>query len=218
MQINSDFRKRVVDRPEQAVWHPSPSPGVERRMLDRIGEEVAIATSVVRFAPGSRFPEHRHDAGEEYFVLEGTFSDESGDYEKGSYVRNPPSTSHAPWTEEGATIFVKLRQFDLGDTSPVAIDTRSSVWHPGMRPGLEVLPLHTYEIENVALVRWAPGAQFSRHSHPGGEEILVLEGKFEDEHGSYPAGTWLRNPPGSVHTPFSKLGTLIYVKIGHLNQ
>ena len=70
--------------------------------------------------------------------------------------------------------------------------------------------------ENVALVRWQPGTRFHRHSHPGGEEILVLDGELRDEHGVYPQGTWLRNPHMSVHTPYSETGCLIYVRVGGL--
>lgn len=218
MEINADFSQRVVATAADATWHPSPAPGVERRMLDRVGDEVAVATSVVRYAPGSSFPEHQHDAGEEYLVLDGTFSDESGDYGPGTYVRNPPGSRHAPFTKDGATIFVKLRQFADDDLDSVVIDTRTTPWHPGLVNGLEVMPLHAYGVEHVAMVRWAPGTTFKRHMHPAGEEIFVVEGTFEDEQGRYPTGTWLRNPAGSAHTPFSKEGTLIYVKTGHLSQ
>lgn len=48
------------------------------------------------------------------------------------------------------------------------------------------------------------------------KEILVLSGVFEDEYGSYPAGTWLRSPHLSRHQPFSRSGCTIYVKTGHL--
>jgi hypothetical protein len=61
-------------------------------MLDRIGDEVARATSIVRYAPASHFSPHVHDGGEEFLVLEGTFQDEHGDYPVGSYVRNPPTS------------------------------------------------------------------------------------------------------------------------------
>ena len=99
----------------------------------------------------------------------------------------------------------------------VTIDTHQSGWAPGLVPGLQVLPLHSYGTEQVALVKWAPGTKFQQHRHWGGEEILVLEGTYADEQGVYPKGTWLRNPPDSVHTPFSDEGCLIYVKTGHLH-
>lgn len=216
MLLNADFSERVVVETGRRPWTASPSPGVERIMLDRIGEEVARATSLVRFAPGSAFPRHVHGGGEEFLVLDGVFSDEDGDFGPGSYIRNPVGTAHAPYTEEGTTIFVKLRQFQPGDDEPVRIDTRNSAFVPGLVEGLRVLPLHEFGTESVALVRWAPGTRFQRHGHFGGEEIYVLEGTFQDEFGAYPAGTWIRNPHGSVHTPYSEEGCLIYVKVGHL--
>ncbi|MCP9484131.1 cupin domain-containing protein [Shimia sp. CNT1-13L.2] len=216
MRINADFSQRVVVRPENREWVKSPANGVERMMLDRIGEEVARATTIVRFAPGSQFDAHTHGGGEEFFVLEGVFSDETGDYPAGTYVRNPIGTSHTPHTDDGCTIFVKLHQFDADDQEQFHIDTTKADFRPGSVPGLSVLPLHSVAGENVALVRWEPGTRFTRHRHWGGEEILVLEGTFQDEHGDYPAGTWLRSPHMSEHTPFSEGGCLIYVKTGHL--
>jgi anti-sigma factor ChrR (cupin superfamily) len=216
MQLHSNFNERVVLRPEDREWVASPASGVERQMLDRIGDEVARATTIVRFAPNSSFEPHGHELGEEYLVLDGVFSDESGDYSAGHYVRNPPGSSHTPFTREGATIFVKLRQFDPMDLAPKSIDTRKADFSPGLVDGLSVLPLHNAGTEGVALVKWEPGTRFNRHRHWGGEEILVLDGTFQDELGDYPKGTWLRNPHLSEHTPFSEDGCLIYVKTGHL--
>lgn len=216
--LNADFDQRVVIRPEDYQWVPSPMPGVERMMLDRIGDEVARATSIVRYAPHSQFSSHTHDGGEEIFVLDGVFADEHRPYPQGSYLRNPIGTSHTPNIgKEGATIFVKLHQFNERDTEQKAINTTQQMWHPGLLDGLTVMPLHEYEGEHVALVKWAPNTQFKAHQHWGGEEILVIAGTFYDEHGSYPAGTWLRSPHMSQHTPFTKEdGALIYVKTGHL--
>lgn len=222
MKLNADFSQRAVVRPDDYEWTPSPTPGVERMMLDRIGDEVARATSLVRYAPDSAFPEHRHGGGEEIFVLEGEFADEHGRYPAGHYLRNPIGTAHAPRVgPEGALIFVKLHQFDGGDREQKVIDTRAREWLPGLVEGLSVMPLHEYsngrDAEHVALVRWAPHTQFQPHRHWGGEEILVLDGVFRDEHGEYPAGSWLRSPHLSAHTPWTgEEGALIYVKTGHL--
>ncbi len=216
MYLNADFSRKVVIRPQDREWVASPAAGVERMMLDRIGGEVARATSLVRFAPHSFFDAHRHDGGEEFLVLEGVFSDESGDYPAGSYVRNPIGTAHKPHTGPGCTIFVKLHQFAEDDRAQFSIDTRRAEFRPGMVEGLSVLPLHEARNESVALVRWAPGTRFEPHRHWGGEEIFVLEGTFADEHGSYPEGTWLRSPHLSQHAPYSEEGCLIWVKTGHL--
>ena len=145
MKINADFSKRVVIHSEQEPWVASPLPGVERRMLDRVGEEVARATSIVRYAPGSRFSAHSHGGGEEFLVLEGTFSDADGDYPAGSYVRNPIGTRHAPWSEEGCTIFVKLQQFAPDDQRQFSIDTHSAEWQAGPVDGVTMLALHALQ-------------------------------------------------------------------------
>lgn len=218
MKIRADFTRREVVLPEQYQWVSAPVKGVERMMLDRIGNEVARATSLVRYATDSQFPTHSHDGGEEILVLEGIFADENGQYPAGSYIRNPIGTRHTPKVgHDGATIFVKLHQFDSRDQRPVNVATDESQWMPGMVAGLSVLPLHEFEGEHVALVKWAPFTRFNPHQHWGGEEIFVLEGTFFDEHGSYPKGSWLRNPHRSHHTPYTeKDGAVIYVKTGHL--
>jgi anti-sigma factor ChrR (cupin superfamily) len=214
--VHADPALRVVVDSGALPWHPSPLAGVERRLLERDGGEVARATSLVRYAPGRRFSPHHHGGGEEFLVLEGVFSDEHGDYGPGTYVRNPVGSAHAPFSAAGCTILVKLRQMDPGDQTRVVIDTGRATFVPGLVPGLSVLPLHGFGLEHVALVRWEPGTRFPLHAHPGGEEIFVLEGVFEDEQGAYPAGTWLRNPAASRHAPFSGSGCLIWVKTGHL--
>lgn len=216
MKLHADLNQRVVVASDELDWRDSPIAGVQRRLLDRDGEEVARATSLVRYAPHSAFAAHSHGGGEEFFVLEGVFSDEQGDYPASTYVRNPVGSRHTPFSTTGCTIFVKLWQMLSDDQTRVAIDTNQATWRLGLVPGLTVLPLHSYGSENVALVRWAPGTYFQTHRHMGGEEIFVLEGVFADEQGQYPQGTWLRNPSGSRHTPFSETGCLIYVKTGHL--
>ncbi len=218
MLLHADLSARAVSFADEARWVPSPMAGVERRMLERDGEEVARATSIVRYQAGSRFDRHEHALGEEFLVLEGTFADEEGEYPVGSYVRNPPGSSHAPFSEAGCTLFVKLRQFHPDDRERIVIDTPSEEWFPGLTRGIAVLPLHGFGSERVSLVRWAPHTTFPAHMHPAGEEIFVLDGAVEDDEGRYAAGSWLRNPPGSEHAPFSLEGCLLYVKIGHLPQ
>jgi len=122
MRLNADFSHFACVTPEQYHWVASPSAGVERMMLDRIGDEVARATSLVRYAPNSQFSHHTHDGGEEILVLEGVFADEHGRYSAGSYLRNPIGTGHTPQIgEEGALILVKLHQFDENDLLQLAI-------------------------------------------------------------------------------------------------
>jgi anti-sigma factor ChrR (cupin superfamily) len=193
-------------------------PGVERMMLDRIGDEVARATSLVRYAPNSTFSPHVHGGGEEFFVLEGDFGDEHQIYPAGTYVRNPIGTKHSPQVgEQGCVIFVKLHQFDRQDKAPVVIDTRTAEWPLQDAPGVEAMLLHQFRDEHVVLIRWAPNTPFKEHTHHGGEETFVIEGCFRDEYGVYPAGTWVRYPDQSSHSAFTRDdGALLYVKSGHL--
>jgi anti-sigma factor ChrR (cupin superfamily) len=214
MELRADVARREVVLPGGEAWRPSPMAGAERYLLARIDEEVVRETSIVRYAAGAR----THGSVEEFLVLAGSFHDHRGDYPGGTYVRDPIGTARESWAgPDGAVVFFKLHQFTADDTQRVVIDTRAARWHQGMVPGLTVLPLHEHGPEHVALVRWAPFTGFRHHRHWGGEEILVLDGVFEDEHGRYPKGSWLRSPHLSEHNPFTgPAGALIYVKTGHL--
>lgn len=216
--VNADFSQRVVIATDDLPWIPSPQPGVERRLLDRIGGEVARATSLVRYAAHSAFPAHDHALGEEFLVLSGIFSDEHGDYPAGTYVRNPPGSSHAPRTETGCTIFVKLRQMEPTEQQRVVVDTTSARWQPGEATGHARLDLHAASgnPERVTMQRLEPGARLSETNCPAGEETFVISGDLEDEHGLYRAGTWIRNPAGYRHHLRSVKGAVYWRKIGHL--
>jgi anti-sigma factor ChrR (cupin superfamily) len=218
VRLNSDFSERAVVRPEDYQWVDSPAPGVERMMFDRIGDEVARATSLVRFAPYSTFSSHAHGGGEEFFVLEGEFADEHRAYPVGTYVRNPIGTEHTPRIgEQGCVIFVKLHQFDKEDDASVVIDTSNAEYPLQLAPGFEAMPLHEFRNELVTLIRWAPNTPFEEHTHHGGEEVYVIEGCFCDEYGDYPAGTWVRYPDQSSHNACTRdEGALLFLKAGHL--
>lgn len=216
MQLHTDYSRRVVIRPGDVAWAASPEPGVERLRLERDGDEVARATSIVRYAPNSKFAAHVHGGGEEFLVLDGVFEDEFGAYPAGTYVRNPVGSRHTPFSRTGTTILVKLRQFAAEDQAAPRIDITRAQFYPGVVPGLSVLPLHRHGHEQVAIVDWAPGTGLFEHSHAGGEEVYVLSGTLSDEGGDYPAGTWTRSPPGSKHAPYSTHGCRIWMKTGHL--
>ena len=213
--LNMDFRQRVVIDTATQPWLPSPMAGVWRKPLAREEAERGHATSIVRYEAGASFSPHDHPLGEEILVLEGVFSDATGDYRAGTYFRNPPGFRHAPFSNEGCVILVKLHQFQATDTDRVVIDSHESAFQPG-NGKLEVLPLHSHGSEQVALVRWPAGERFPAHSHFGGEEIYVISGELCDEHGRYPRGSWLRSPHLSRHSPFVDEPTLLWVKTGHL--
>ena len=213
--LNMDFRQRVVSNTAQQDWVASPMPGVWRKPLAREDVESGHATSIVRYDPGAQFRQHDHPKGEEILVLEGVFSDETGDYPAGTYLRNPRGFHLAPFSTEGCVLLVKLHQFQADDTQHVVIDTHRDPFRPGSG-NLLVLSLHQHGSEQVALARWPAGERFQPHSHFGGEEIYVISGELKDEHGSYPRGTWIRSPHMSRHHPYTDQDTLIWVKVGHL--
>jgi len=250
--LNADFEQRVVIATDQLPWVASPQAGVERRMLDRIGGEVARATSLVRYAADSSFPSHAHALGEEFLVLEGTFSDEQGDYPAGTYVRNPPGSRHAPRTAGGCTILVKLRQMNPLEQRRVVVDTTTAHWEPGELTGHRRLSLYSavpeipaapsleascdnetvanamsaraaasqavavHNREQVMMEQFEDGVSPPTTHCPAGEEIFVLSGTLSDEHGSYPQGTWLRNPAGFVRRLKAHGAVLFWAKRGHL--
>lgn len=216
MQLNADFSRRVTVTPADYRWVESPTAGVERMMLDRIGGEVARATSLVRYAPNSTFPRHVHGGGEEFLVLEGEFGDEHAVYPAGTYVRNPIGSAHAPRVgKSGCIIFVKLHQFSADDDRQCALDTRQATWGQTSADAVEECRLHEHGTERVSLLRLAPGTALAPAA--GGEELLVLEGALADAGGDYPAGSWIRNPDGWVEPCAAQdVPALLYRKTGHL--
>lgn len=213
--LNLDFNEQVVVSADKKEWVASPSAGVFRKRLAFSEEAAGHVTSIVKYEKGADFSAHKHPMGEEILVLDGVFSDETGDYSAGTYIRNPPGSFHTPFSKEGCTIFVKLNQFNLHDDQFVRVDTTKAKWRQGLG-GLQVLPLHEFEHEHVALVKWPAKEVFQAHRHFGGEEILVLSGEFCDEHGRYPTHTWIRSPHQSEHHPYVDEETIIFVKTGHL--
>jgi len=217
MNLNADFTKRVVVHAASLDWKASPMPGVERRMLDRIGDEVARATSIVRYAPESHFSPHVHGGGEEFLVLEGVFQDEHGDFPAGYYVRNPPQSHHTPGSMPGCTMFVKLWQFDLADRTHVLVDTnkRALIDVKG-RTGVKAMPLFRDAHEDVRLEEWAPGAAIEVDPD-GGLEVLVLAGGFSEGGETYRAQSWLRLPIGAhFGARVATDGCRVWIKEGHL--
>ena len=216
--VNSDLSQQVVIDTQSMPWQSSPSGTVWRKPLYREGGEFGPVTSLVRYQAGGKFRSHAHPQGEEILVLAGEFCDDHGRYPQGSYLLNPDGSQHAPYSDHGCTLLVRLRQYAGHDRPQIKLDTTQAHWRQGMIEGLTVLPLYAQAnyTENMALVHWQPETYFARHTHPGGEEIFVIEGTFEDEHGVYPQGSWIRSPHMSTHTPFSRQGCLIYVRVGGL--
>ena len=219
MTVNDDFGRLAVVDTAQVEWQASPSPGVWRKRLDLAGpSESSRVTSIVRYDAGRVFRSHPHPDGEEILVLDGVFSDEHGDYPAGSYMLNPEGFSHAPFSEPGCVIFVKLKQYPGLARRKINIDTNCGDWRPGSAPGVAVMTLYAEEgyPESMALARLDPGTRIASHDHPGGEEIFVIEGGLTDDNGAYEQGSWVRYPPGSRHEVYARHGCLIYLKSGHI--
>ena len=205
MQLNAQFDIPAVVHAQKLAWVASPTPGVERRMLFRIGDEKARATSIVRYAKGSHFPAHGHPGGEEILVLEGVFQDESGDYPAGSYMRNPPGSGHRPGSEQGCVIFVKLWQFRQDDHATVALRNGDGT-------------LFDNGHEHVRLEAWPAGRDIelpNRH----GLELLVLDGSFSNRSELFGRHSWARLPAGmNLHVRTGAEGARIWLKSGPLLQ
>ena len=219
MQLHSDFTQRAAVHAAKLPWVSSPIAGVERRMLDRVGDEVARATTIVRYAPDSLFSPHVHSGGEEFLVLDGVFQDEHGDFPAGSYIRNPPQSRHTPGSKPGCTIFVKLWQFDPADRTHVRLDTgKMSYVRTVQRPDVEIMPLFADNSEEVRLERWQAAALVTLDL-PGGGEFLVLEGGFHEGDEAFEPQSWLRLPAKSrLQARSGASGCLVWVKTGHLAQ
>lgn len=217
LELNADFNLRAAVHGADLAWRASPMKGVERRMLERIGDEVARATTIVRYAPGSKFSPHVHTGGEEFLVLDGVFQDEHGDFPKGSYIRNPPNSRHTPGSDDGCTILVKLWQMEKSDTSHIIADTNKiGLFKVVGRDNAELASLFNDGREEVRLERWDAGKPIN-FTPRGGIEIFVIEGGFEEAGESFATQSWLRLPVGA---PLSALtgskGALVWVKEGHL--
>lgn len=217
MQLHADFSKRVVVHSDELDWKASPMAGVDRRMLDRIGDEVARATTIVRYAPQSKFSAHVHTGGEEFIVLDGVFQDEHGDFPVGSYVRNPPTTSHTPGSDEGCVIFVKLWQFEPDDRTQIMINmNKTEPVLSAERDGVSIVPLYRDKRETVRMETWAKGTRIEMDLPEGGE-FLVLDGSFKDGDDTLRKHSWLRVPEGGQLSAIAEMeNTKVWMKLHHI--
>ena len=217
--LNGDMNKRVAVHTSTLDWQPSPSGTVWRKRLHLVGgAESGQVTSVVRYEKGATFAAHDHPEGEEILVLEGVFSDEHGDWPAGTYLLNPEGFRHAPFSEQGCLLFVKLRQYAGTGRHHVALCTHDAAWTPGDHSGVEQKMLYAHpEFPDVTrLERWAPGTAMEMSDRAEGAEIFALEGSLEDDSGTYDSLSWLRIPAGKAHRVATRDGCVLYVKTGAL--
>lgn len=195
MRINDDLNRPVTIQAGALDWVPSPAPGVDRKMLYRVGDEVARATSIVRYAPGSAFPAHAHTGGEEILVLDGTFQDEHGDYPAGCYFRNPPGTTHSPAAAQGCTIFVRLWQFRNGDHAQIVRRPGEGEAAPLPEGVASICVLFDDGAECVTREDWQPNAKVTLPNRRG-LELLVLSGALILGEETLTSQSWHRRPAG----------------------
>jgi anti-sigma factor ChrR (cupin superfamily) len=151
-----------------------------------------------------------HSGGEEYLVLSGTFQDEHGDFPTGSYVRNPPQSSHTPRSDDGAVIMVKLWQFDMDDRTAVTLRPDDTTSVDG------VTLLHHDDWETVRIENWNAGADITIPEH-GGVEVFVIAGGFSEAGEDFNVDSWLRLPVGAdLVAKAGKNGARVWIKTGHL--
>ncbi len=215
MNLNADLMQRIVLSVAKLPWEPvNGAPGTQ--CLLSCDENLNASTRIVRYEAGTTFSWQTHAQKREILVLEGEFMNENDVYPAGTYLKTSPDWTPARKSVNGCTLLIKTLHTEDSNRKCIVIRPFERRWHAGLVPGLEVLALDQTGITHTALVRWAPETYFSKHQHCGGEEIFVLQGTFQDENGDYSSGTWLRNPHMSAHQPYSKMGCLIFVKVGHL--
>ena len=218
MKLNADLSLRANLNINKLKWENSPSAGVQRLRLEADDDKPPVerVTTIVRFAPNSSFDGHVHPGGEEFLVLDGTFSDQHADYPKGYYVRNPKGTGHAPHSHKGCTIFVKLWQMHPDDNLQLAINTHDqSLWNNDRKSG-DVLTLFKADYETVEMCRWYKDMQLNNLKFEAGVEYFVINGCFSDDVDTYTDGSWLRLPAGSTQNINITEDCLILRKTNHL--
>lgn len=204
--MNSDYEKKVFIDTNDLSWENQEQRGVYKKILScKESEE----TSLIKFEPDTTLNSKGKINSVEIFVLEGVYTNQFGDFEKGTYMYLPQEDEGKVQSKTGCVIFRKTNHFD--DAQDIIVDTTSTQWQPG-QGNLQVMPLGS----QGALVKWPKDERFVPHRHWGGEEIFVLDGIFMDEHGKYPKGSWVRSPHMSEHYPFVEEETIIFVKTGHL--
>ena len=204
--MNDNYDKRALILTNELMWEKTPINGILKKLLSKKENE---ETSLIKIDKNSKLSDESKTNSIEIFVLEGTYINEFGEFNSGTYLRLPKEDESFVKSIDGCTIFRKINYFN--DDETIIIDTNSSSWHNGYG-NLKVLPLHV----QTALVKWPVNERFTSHKHWGGEEIFVLSGTFMDEHGTYPQGSWIRSPHLGEHFPFVEEETIIFVKTGHL--
>ncbi len=217
-EINADCTNLVIVRPDEMVWENTGAEGVSKVVLERLNHtEFGRETVLLRLAPGTHLSPEVLKERIEIFVVEGTFSDGHGEYGPQTFVMNPPGTNYRAASASGCVLYVKhLRGFSDG-AERIVTNLETAPWTPFGDRVAEVVHFYKEPDRDVTarVGRVYPQAQIMEHDHPGGEEVLILDGVFSDQFGDGKPGTWLRYPIGLAHAPYSgPEGALIYIRDG----
>ena len=217
MKTENDSGSLVVIENSNTEWTSSPESGVESKRFERSGEGNSTrATSIVKFPADRQFAPHTHFGGEEFLVLDGVFSDGTGNFPQGFYVRNPVGSSHSPWSQPGAIIFAKIGQFDSRDPNYVRLDTKGADWQNYPEQGMKVLLLHQFEDECTFLVSLDSGHVFPQSGFVGGLEIFVVSGQLTVSDNDMMTHDWMRSAHEEDIRITSRERAVFYLKTGHL--
>ena len=216
-KLNADLSRRVSVDTLAMDWTKSPGGHVLRKRVHLSGPaESGQVTSVVRYMAGASFPAHNHPHGEEILVLDGVFSDEHGDWPAGTYLLNPEGFRHAPFSEHGCTLLVKLRQFPGTDRQHMAVQVNDIPWSATPDRGVSSKALYSQApySDCSRLERWESPQDRGEITFPMEAEIFVVKGGFDDQFGRYRDQSWLRVPAGESVTPTGGQSCEVYIKEG----
>jgi anti-sigma factor ChrR (cupin superfamily) len=217
-EVNADCTKLVIVPPDKMIWESTGVNGVSQMVLERINHSnLGRETALLRLDPGSELPPEVQDARLELFVVEGSFSDGHAEYGPRTFVMNPVGTTYKASSKDGCVLYVKRLKGFSSDVERVATDIETADWEPFGHRVAEVVHFYRDAARNVTarVGRVFPNAQVMEHDHPGGEEVLILDGVFKDQFGDGTPGTWLRYPIGLAHAPYTgDEGALIYIRDG----
>lgn len=225
VELHADKSKSVLVNTDSLEWVSTGASGVHRKLIERLGGEVARATSIVSFEPNKTFPAHTHGGGEEFLVLEGAWNDEWAVQPKYTYVRNYIGSRHSPSIgAAGCTILVKLRQMSHehreADHTQWDVSPDSPTWVKGVSDHRWTMTVYNSPFETVHFERWMPGTTAIVEVPTGGEEVFVIEGDFSDELGDHKTWSWARNAKAGEKRSrvAGPKGCFLYIKSRHLQS
>jgi len=204
--MNNDYKQRISIDSQNLKWEEDEILGISKKLLSQNDTK---ETALIKIDKNATFSNSNRVNSVEIYVLEGSYSNEFGTFEKGAYLKLPQEQESLVSSPSNCIIFRKINYYENDEQS--IVDTVASTWSAGYG-NLQVMSLS----DQTALVKWPKDERFVPHSHWGGEEILVLSGIFMDEFGKYEVGNWTRSPHQSRHFPFVEDETIILVKTGHL--